>query len=122
MNKFPASASLLIVELEECQSEIRKLELRLHEAEQKRRKVEEKHYSSVRYKQMYESEMRLNKHAMPALVSLRSLILTLIFINCSIIKYFSRTSSHDLFGKIIHLKIIPKPFVVQPTQYLMCQE
>ena len=60
---------ITISELEECQSEIRKLEARSHEAEQKRRKVEEKHYSSIRYKQMYESEMRLNKHSMPALVS-----------------------------------------------------
>ena len=59
---------LFISELEECQDEIRKLDLKVHEVEQKRRKVEEKHYSSMRYKQMYESEMRFNKSSMPALV------------------------------------------------------
>ena len=60
---------LSTAELDECQDEIRKLELKVHEAEQKRRKVEEKHYSSLRYKQMCESEMQLNKSSMPSLVS-----------------------------------------------------
>ena len=59
----------MFLELEDCQSELKKLELQTMEAEKKKRKMEEKHYSSLRYKQMYDFEMRLSRSSMPSLVS-----------------------------------------------------